>query len=137
MKRPLKRSIAVVVQKGSQLLSVQRADDDDELPGIWGLPAGSYRGSETREELIRRIGHDKLGVAMTPLRLLASGAQDRTAYRIQMELWAVAIDKNPSTLPTGKAVVWKWVDPPALQEGSAKGSLCCQLALQAFTGHDS
>jgi ADP-ribose pyrophosphatase YjhB (NUDIX family) len=130
--KPLKRSIAVVaLNSKGRLLSVRRPDDDDELPGIWGLPAGSYRDSETREDLIRRIGRDKLGVTISPSRLLAVGSQERASYRLEMELWAVTILADPS-IPSIPSVIWKWADLSTLQSGSLQGSLCCQLALQSL-----
>jgi hypothetical protein len=132
--KPLKRSIAVVALNGrGLLLSVRRPDDDDELPGIWGLPAGSYRDAETRDDLIRRIGRDKLGVAIHPLRLRASGALERTAYRLEMELWEVSIASDP-TIPD---LEWRWADVSTLNTGSEQGSLCCQLALRTLGSNKS
>jgi len=127
MSRPAKRSIAVVVRNGKQILALRRPDDDDELPGIWGLPAGSYRQTETREDLIRRIGENKLGVSMAPLRLLTSGVQERSTYRLEMELWEASVQGEP-TLGD-----WKWTLPSALQAGCDQGSLCCHLALGFFS----
>src|SRR5215510_2287170 len=43
MPNSVKHSIAVMVFKGNQVLSVRRSNLDDELPGIWGLPAGTFR----------------------------------------------------------------------------------------------
>src|SRR5437773_2046373 len=77
---PLKHSIAVVIRNGDKVLSTRRPDNDDELPGIWGLPAGSLRNEETIEALIARIGRDKLGVELAPLRKLESGRQMRSQY---------------------------------------------------------
>jgi ADP-ribose pyrophosphatase YjhB (NUDIX family) len=77
MSFPAKRSIAVLIKSGDRILSVRRPYDDDELPGVWGLPAGSYRGSETLEDLVSRIGVDKLGVRLIPVRKLADGVQSR------------------------------------------------------------
>ena len=123
MSLPVKHSIAVLVRDGDRILAVRRPDDDDELPGIWGLPAGSFREGETLEVLIRRIGRDKLGVFLTPTRKLAGGAQDRTRYRLEMELWEAEMAGVPGKLR------WKWTTPEDLREGSEQGSLCCKLAL--------
>ena len=68
-----------MIVRGDQILAVRRPEDDDELPGIWGLPAATLRG-ETVEDVIARIGRDKLGVKLTPVRLLAFGAQDRQRW---------------------------------------------------------
>src|SRR5262249_12852607 len=95
MALPVKHSIAVGIYRGTQVLAVRRPENDDELPGIWGLPAGSFRSGETVNDLIRRIGSDKLGTDLVPVRKLASGSQSRSAYRIEMELWEASMDRTP------------------------------------------
>jgi len=112
------------------ILSVRRPDNDDELPGVWGLPAGSFRSAESLEDLITRIGRQKLGVALTPIRKLADGAQDRPEYRLQMELWAASMEGTPNHPE------FAWSSIEVLREGMAQGSLCCELAvgLQAVKG---
>ncbi len=95
MSLPVKHSVAVLVRNGDRLLTLRRRDDDDELPGIWGLPAGSFRGAETLEELVGRIGRDKLGVSLKPKQKLATGTQDRERYRLEMELWEAEMEGAP------------------------------------------
>lgn len=128
MSLPVKHSVAVLVGNGDRILAVRRPDDDDDLPGIWGLPAGSFRDGETLEELIHRIGRDKLGVALTPKRKLAEGAQDRQRYRLAMELWEAELEGNPG------GQQWEWTTLETLREGSERGSLCCKLALSSAPG---
>src|SRR5207249_6124219 len=99
MSKPRKHSVAVVISKDDSILAIRRPDDDDELPGIWGLPAGTCTGRETLEtiaEVIRRIGAAKLGVILTPVRKMAEGAQDREKYRLEMELWEVSMEGTPT-----------------------------------------
>jgi ADP-ribose pyrophosphatase YjhB (NUDIX family) len=115
----------VLVRNGDRILAIRRPDDDDELPGIWGLPAGSFRGRETLEDLIRRIGRSKLRVTLMPKRKLAVGAQDRERYRLEMELWEVEIEGTPGESQ------WQWTTLETLLPGSEQGSLCCRLALSA------
>src|ERR1051325_8271136 len=92
----VKRSVAVLIRNGDLLLAIRRADDDDELPGIWGLPAGSYRNSESLADLITRIGRDKLGVAeLRPIRKLREGKQQRAQYILEMELWEAEMSGTP------------------------------------------
>ena len=122
---PLKHSVAVMIVRRDQILAIRRPEDDDELPGIWGLPAATLRGGETVEDVIARIGRDKLGVKLTPVRLLAFGAQDRQKYRLEMELWEVSMEGTP-TYPE-----WQWAPVESLRPGMASGSLCCQLALES------
>ncbi len=121
--RRVKHSVAVLIRNGDRILALRRQDDDDELPGIWGLPAGSYRAGETLEDLIRRIGRDKLAVGLTPKRRIAGDAQDRERYRLEMELWEAEMEGAPA------AGEWKWTTQETLVHGNEQGSLCCRLAL--------
>jgi len=121
---PVKHSIAVIVFRGDQVLAIRRPDNDDELPGIWGLPAGTLRTTERVEELIKRIGREKLGVRLTPVRHVGSGTQNRSSYRLEMELWEAVMDGTP-TYPD-----WQWASVDVLQPGMAAGSLCCELAIK-------
>ena len=125
MTHPVKHSVAVVIVSGNLVLAIRRPDNDDELPGIWGLPAGTRRGDESVEDVIRRIGRDKLGVQLTPVRKLAFGAQDRAKYRLEMELWEVLMKGNPVYRE------WQWAATDLLRLGAASGSLCCELAIKS------
>lgn len=119
----VKRSAAVLIRRNGTLLALRRADDDDELPGVWGLPAGTYRGAEDRAALVRRIGRDKLGVHLTPGGVLASGRQERPAYILDMELVEARLDGDPTMGD------WQWAPEGILEPGRDSGSLCCRLAL--------
>jgi 8-oxo-dGTP pyrophosphatase MutT (NUDIX family) len=122
---PVKHSIAMMIFNGDNVLSVRRPDDDDELPGIWGLPAGTLHGKETIEDLIVRIGHQKLGVDLTPVRKGASGRRIRAQYLLEMELWEASMKGTPT------GCEWRWAAIQSLEPGAAAGSLCCELALKS------
>jgi len=120
----VKHSIAVLIRNGNRILAIRRPDNDDELPGIWGLPAGTFRASETLEDLVRRIGLEKLGVDLKPVRKLAEGSQDRKLYRLEMELWETEMRGLPQRSQ------WQWTELSTLEDGRDRGSLCCDLALR-------
>jgi ADP-ribose pyrophosphatase YjhB (NUDIX family) len=122
---PVKHSVAVMIVRGSDVLAVRRPENDDELPGIWGLPAGTLHGAETVEDVISRIGRDKLGVELAPIRKLLSGAQDRPAYRLEMELWEASMEGEPTYRE------YQWASVDILRPGMDAGSLCCRLAIQS------
>jgi ADP-ribose pyrophosphatase YjhB (NUDIX family) len=130
MNKPTKHSVAVLVRRRGNVLTIRRPDDDDELPGIWGLPAGSYRQGESLDDLIRRIGREKIGVELTPVRVIAAGAQDRPRYRLEMELWEASMEGVPNRAG------WKWAPVDVLKPGAAAGSLCCALAGETSTNHE-
>jgi ADP-ribose pyrophosphatase YjhB (NUDIX family) len=125
---PVKHSVAVAIyndDSGDSVLSVRRPDDDDELPGIWGLPAGTLHPSETIEDLVIRIGRDKLGATLTPVRKIASGKQIRQHYLLDLELWEASMEGTPSHSE------WRWAPIDSLRPGAAAGSLCCELAIKS------
>ena len=113
-----------MVVRGDDVLSTRRSGDDDELPGIWGLPAGTIRESETVEDVIARIGRDKLGVILKPVRQLTVGSQQRPNYLLEMELWEASMDGTPTHS------TWRWAPIDSLRPGMTSGSLCCELALK-------
>ena|ERR1043165_6939625 len=127
---PVKRSVAVAVFNGEQVLSVRRPDDDDELPGVWGLPAGTLKAGETTEDLIRRIGREKLGTELKPIRLVNAGKQMRGHYLLEMELWEAAMEA--SGFPRHRQ--WRWASIESLRKGAKAGSLCCELAVNSKHG---
>jgi ADP-ribose pyrophosphatase YjhB (NUDIX family) len=124
MMKPIKRSVAVLVRRDHDILAVRRSDDDDELPGVWGLPAGTLRPGETVPDVIRRIGRDKLGVKLLPIKCLAAGEQERLRYRLEMELWEVSMEGTPNHPD------WQWNELELLRAGKVAGSLCCELAIK-------
>jgi ADP-ribose pyrophosphatase YjhB (NUDIX family) len=124
---PVKHSVGVAIFNGDEVLSVRRPDDDDELPGIWGLPAGTLKAGETTEDLIKRIGREKLGVELTPIRPINAGKQMRTQYLLDMELWEATM-KGPER-PTHRQ--WRWASIESLREGAEAGSLCCELGMKS------
>ena len=46
------------------MLAVRRPEDDEDLPGHWGLPAASLREEESWEEAVLRTGPEKLGLEL-------------------------------------------------------------------------
>ena len=76
MKR-LKRSVALVIEGPEGLLLVRRPEDDESLPGEWGLPAATLRERESEEDAVRRAGREKLGVQVRPLHPLGAAEDER------------------------------------------------------------
>jgi len=138
---PRKRSVALVIPHqadGSELLAVLRPPHDEELPGVWGLPAGSVRVEETPEDAALRVGRQKLGGALRLKGPIAVGEQERTAYALTMTLFRAELVAGEPTLPeltdqqedVTYYAAWQWADAALLEEGALRGSLCCQLYLQ-------
>ncbi|WP_420616969.1 NUDIX domain-containing protein [Candidatus Palauibacter sp.] len=138
--RPPRPALALVIEDPASAggaprwLLVRRPDDDPDLPGVWGLPAGSHAEGETDEALVRRIGREKLGVETEDLGRLSEGHLDRTGYRLEMRLHAARIVAREPRVPQPVPGVtqyseWDWKPPVELRDGARRGSLCCRLAL--------
>jgi ADP-ribose pyrophosphatase YjhB (NUDIX family) len=132
--KPLKRSVALVIDGPGGVLLVRRPDDDDSLPGVWGLPAASLRAGESEADALRRAGRDKLGVTVRPLRPLGEQRAERPAYEIEMRDWEAEIEAGDPAVPQAgdgtQYVDWRWGDPAELAPAARAGSLCAQVLLR-------
>lgn len=138
-----KRSVAVLIRHpddATQVLLVQRPDDDEDLPGVWGLPAATLRDGETRDDAARRAARDKLGVDIDVLHVLNSGSKRRADYRLDMDLVAARlangapdVDRDVSDGVT-RYRAWRWGPIDELRPAAERGSLCSRLALETGSG---
>ena len=136
------QAIAVVISNpldASLVLTVQRPDDDEDLPGVWGLPATTIRHDESANDAAHRLGTRKLGADLTLGTLLAEGTQERSTHHLAMTLYAASLGATAPELPEPKNHIddatyytkWEWAPRESLIQGARMGSLCCQLALQS------
>jgi 8-oxo-dGTP diphosphatase len=132
--KPLKRSVSLVIEGPEGLLLVRRPDDDESLPGEWGLPAATLRGSETEEDAVRRAGREKLGLEVRPLRPLGAAEDERPGYRIVMCDWAAEIAAGAPSVPQPAGGTqyesWRWGAPAELVPAARRGSLCARVLLR-------
>jgi len=130
-------AVAVAVTRADGLvLAVQRPDEPgEELPGVWGLPATTLRDGESPEDGVRRLGREKLGVELTPLRALANGEQQRANHTLRMVVYEVSMSGEPRLAGRGASTAgtlydaFDWLPPASLRNAAARGSLCCELYL--------
>ena len=109
------------------VLLVRRPDDDDSLPGVWGLPAASLAEGESEEDAVRRAGREKLGVEVLPLeRVGADGGMTDWEARVESGRPAV-----PQPGPNTQYVELRWGDPRDLAPAARQGSLCARVLLRA------
>ena len=109
------------------LLLVRRPDDDDSLPGVWGLPAVSLVAGESEEDAVRRAGRDKLGVRVEPLEPV--GREDTmTDWQARVAAGEPAV---PQPGPNTQYTHLRWGEPAELVPAAREGSLCCRVLLRA------
>jgi ADP-ribose pyrophosphatase YjhB (NUDIX family) len=132
--KPLKRSVSLVIEGPRGVLLVRRPEDDESLPGLWGLPAVSLSEGESEVEAIRRAGREKLGVEVRALGLLGAEEDERAAYRLAMRDWRAEIVSGepavPQPGPGTQYEEWRWGDPSELAPAAAAGSLCARVLLR-------
>jgi ADP-ribose pyrophosphatase YjhB (NUDIX family) len=117
------------------VLVVLRPEDDEELPNVWGLPAGSLHQGETWLDAVERAGREKLGIELEVIRELNRGETERSNYTLQMRLYEARIAHGAPSVPQPDNDVtqyrdWKWDTPEVLQPAADRGSLCCRLFLE-------
>ena len=126
MKAP-KQSVSLVIEGPEGLLLVRRPDDDEDLPGAWGLPAVSLAAGESEEEAVRRAGRDKLGVELEPVERVGR-EQTMTDWRARIVSGRPAV---PQPGPHTQYTQLRFGELSELAPAARQGSLCCRALLRA------
>jgi 8-oxo-dGTP diphosphatase len=119
--------VSLVIEDGERVLLVRRPDDDDDLPGVWGLPAASLADGESAEDAVRRAGRDKLGVEVRAL-----GPVGREGS--MTDFLAEIVTGEPAVPQPGPATQYaelRWGDLDDLAPAARQGSLCSRVLLRA------
>jgi ADP-ribose pyrophosphatase YjhB (NUDIX family) len=128
----LKHSVSLVIEGAAGLLLVRRPEDDERLPGVWGLPAVSLAEGETEREALLRAGRDKLGVEVEPLEPIGT---ERTAAHAMRD-WGARIAAGEPRVPQAAGgtqyVELRWGDAAELEPAARAGSLCARALLRAL-----
>lgn len=138
MTRAVKRSVSVAIRPFfgacEAVLVVQRPADDEDLPGLWGLPAATLHGDEDWVDAVRRAGREKLGVELEVGDELRRGSLSRRDYDLEMRLYEAQIEAGEPHLRHDIAGIthyqaWQWGGAEDLLPAAERGSLCCRLYL--------
>jgi len=136
----LKFSIAVALvnpRNRKEILVVKRPEDDDKLPGVWGLPAISLVKNELPEAAVRRLGREKLDVEIEPIETIGIKYEDKAGYQlILLEIKCKLLFGKPDVwraeTKATKYVDQRWTeDYSILQKAADMGSLCSQIFLDS------
>ena len=109
------------------LLLVRRPDDDEDLPGVWGLPAVSLASGESEAEAVLRAGRDKLGVKVEPIERVG-GEQTMTDWAARIVSGEPAV---PQPGPHTQYTELRLGEASELIPAAREGSLCCRVLLRA------
>lgn len=137
MPGPVKESVAIVIyDEAGRFLTVKRAEDDDSLPGVWGLPGASLRGEETPEHAAVRAGMDKLGVKVAVHSCIGEDYVDRGDYARHLREYEVRLVEGTPSVPQSDPSVSQYDalqytdDPTILLQAAREGSLCSRIFLR-------
>jgi ADP-ribose pyrophosphatase YjhB (NUDIX family) len=124
--------VALVIETTAGVLLVRRPEDDESLPGLWGLPAVSLKPGESEHDAVRRAGRDKLGVELAPIEPLS---EERAAGGGQaMRDWAARVEAGTPSVPQpGEGTQYtelRWASPGELAPAARAGSLCARALLR-------
>jgi 8-oxo-dGTP diphosphatase len=123
----VKRSVSLVIEGPAGILLVRRPDDDESLPGVWGLPAASLREGESERDAVLRAGREKLGVEVEPVTPVGAEATMRD--------WSARIIDGEPAVPQPfegtQYVELRWGDHSQLAPAARAGSLCARALLRA------
>lgn len=138
LSKPMKCAVFYVIRNKEdekKFVAVKRPEDDEDLPGVWGLPAGSVKEDESFEEACINRAKEKLKVDVKILKFIGRGNIDRGGYILHGEEFLVEIvsgELDVSRCEKGtKYADWKWALPEELKEASSKGSLCSSIYLES------
>ena len=117
----------MVIERGDRVLLVQRPDDDDDLPGVWGLPAATLAEDESEQDAVRRAGREKLGVDLRPLEAVGS-AGFMTDFRAEIVRGEPTVQRGGANTQYAEV---KWGSLADLVPAAREGSLCSRVLLRA------
>jgi len=128
MVKSTRHAISVVIRNSKgETLFVLRSPNKKSFPLVWSLPSHWVTDGETSEATIVRIGLHKLGVKLTPVRLLNEGYGDRPDFRLFMHDYEARIIGGTPYLASEDYVELKWADAASfLAMLSVKGE-CTRL----------
>tara|TARA_Y100000310_G_C20265397_1_gene615559 strand:- start:110 stop:529 length:420 start_codon:yes stop_codon:yes gene_type:complete len=137
MEKPVKDAIAYVIynEDRSKFLVVQRPSDGDDLPNVWGLPAGSLKEDESFEDAVLRSGYEKLGVELKIVKEIGEDKIERERITLHMKEYEVEVVKGQPNVHQKTDGVTIYQDQKLgskedLKYAASKGSLCCKIYLE-------
>lgn len=92
----MKDHVAIVLQKGTKTLFVQRSFQKRALPGLWAFPSGTMRKGETPEQTALREAREELGIEITGREVLLVKELPRSDVRLHFVFCTSVQDVLPT-----------------------------------------
>ncbi len=132
--KPVRYAVSFILKNDKEEILVVKRPDDDELGGVWGLPATTLNEGELPEHGIRRGGKEKLGCEIEPTKFIGATTMERSDYTIHMMDFEADITKGaPDVSKATKGTKYddqKWTSElDILVPACLKGSACVRIFL--------
>jgi ADP-ribose pyrophosphatase YjhB (NUDIX family) len=133
--KPTKYVVALVILNDKGELFVVKRPAEGELPNIWGLPATVLKEGELPEKGTKRVGREKLGCKIKPVKFIGAAVQERKDGFMHLFDYQVKIVKGEPDVYKAKTKGTKYInqmwvkDFNVIMDGAKKGSLCEQIFL--------
>lgn len=133
-RKPTKYAAAIYVEnEWGEFTAVKRLENDESLPGVWGLPAGSLRSGEDFEAVAKRVAREKLGLEAKRVEFEGEMEIERENYNLKLREYRIVDFDGTAVLQEGDKyyaeLAWQ-KDPKILCEGARKGGLCSRIFLK-------
>lgn len=128
LEKPIKHAVSVVIEndKGQTLFAL-RSPNKSEYPLVWSLPSHFVNNNEGLEETVIRVGQNKLGVTLEPIKLLNEGYGERPEFKLFMHVFAARVIAGNPHIHSDDFIELKWSDSVTqLSTMNIMGD-CCRL----------
>lgn len=139
MPKPVRHAVAIAItnEKG-ELLIIKRPETDQELGGLWGLPALARDPSENQYSVAEQVGPRKLGVTVAIGKKIGEQVMDRGGYILRLADYAGTIVEGTPSVPQPDETIVQYTDvkytsdPTVLCISALKGSVCSRVYLASI-----
>lgn len=134
LEKPIRHAVSVVVvnDKGETLFAL-RSPSKSEFPLVWSLPSHFVKVDENFEDTVRRIGRNKLGAELEPLKLLNEGYGERPEFRLFMHVFLGKVTTGNPCISSDDFAELKWSEPNKQLSSMERMGDCCRLYQEYLT----
>lgn len=127
-KKPIRHAVSVIIKNDKdETLFALRSPDKDSYPSIWSLPSHYVEKGEEHKNTIKRIGENKLGILLEPIKLINEGKSDRGDFILFMHDYEVKIISGEPHIVSDDYTEIKWFEPiKQINSMNIMGD-CCRL----------
>ncbi|HET6571324.1 MAG TPA: NUDIX domain-containing protein [Solirubrobacterales bacterium] len=129
-------AVAVAIRDESgDFLAVKRPREDTVLGSVWGLPAIYVEPGEALEKAAIRVGRQKLGVEVEPVRRIGEDQAERSDFTLRLTVFEARIVAGAPSVPQTDPTITQYIDlkytsdPGLLVEAARRGSVCSRVFL--------